>query len=182
MEAWLIAVIIVLLLVAVGGIAYVATRTRGTNGSRRLKERFGAEYDRVVESREDRAEAEQELRRRLERHDQLEIRDLSEEQRERYVNEWRDVQRRFVDAPEATLGEADRLITQVMRDRGYPTEHFDQKIEDLSVDHADTINAYREAHQIADRHERSGVSTDDLRLAMQHYRAVFEGLVGTQAA
>jgi hypothetical protein len=182
MEAWLIAVIIVLLLVVVGAGAYVATRNRGTTGSRRLKERFGPEYDRVVEDRADRSEGEQELRRRLERHEQLEIKDLSTEQRERYVTEWRDVQRRFVDDPEATLGEADRLITQVMRDRGYPTEHFDQKIEDLSVDHADTINSYRKAHEIADRHERGGVSTDDLRLAMQHYRAVFEGIVGTQAA
>jgi hypothetical protein len=181
MEAWLIAVIIVLLLVVVGAVAYGATRTRGT-GSRQLKERFGPEYDRVVEGKADRSEGEAELRRRLERHDQLEIRDLSAEQRERYVNEWRDVQRRFVDDPEATLGEADRLITQVMRDRGYPTEHFDQKIEDLSVDHADNINSYRKAHEIADRHERGGVSTDDLRLAMQHYRAVFEGIVGTQAA
>jgi hypothetical protein len=181
MDAWLIAVIIVLLLVAVGVIAF-ATRTDRTTGSRRLKERFGSEYDRVVEGRTDRAEAEQELRRRLERHEQFEIRDLSTEQRERYVNQWRDVQRRFVDEPEATLGEADRLITQVMRDRGYPTEHFDQKIEDLSVDHADTISSYREAHEIADRHERTGVSTDDLRLAMQRYRAVFEGVIGTQAA
>jgi hypothetical protein len=182
MEAWVIAVIIVLLLVAVGAIAFVATRTDSTTGSRRLKERFGPEYDRVVEGRADRSEGEQELRRRLERHEQFEIKDLSTEQRERYVNEWRDVQRRFVDAPEATLGEADRLITQVMRDRGYPTEHIDQKIEDLSVEHADTINSYREAHEIADRHERAGVSTDELRLAMQRYRTVFEGLVGTQAA
>jgi hypothetical protein len=181
MEAWLIAVIIVLLLVVVGAAAYVATRKRGT-GSRRLKERFGPEYDRVVDDKADRSEAERELQRRLERHDRLEIKDLSTEQRERYVNEWRDVQRRFVDDPENTLGEADRLITQVMRDRGYPTEHIDQKIEDLSVDHADTINSYRKAHEIADRHERAGVSTDDLRLAMQHYRTVFEGLVGTQAA
>lgn len=182
MEAWLIAVIIVLLLVVVGAVAYVATRKRGTTGSRRLKEQFGPEYDRVVEGGEDRSEGEQELRRRLERHDQLEIKDLTAEQRERYVNDWRDVQRRFVDDPEATLGEADRLITQVMRDRGYPTEHIDQKIEDLSVEHADTINSYREAHEIADRHERAGVSTDELRLAMQRYRTVFEGLVGTQAA
>lgn len=181
MDAWLIAVIIVLLLVAVGVIAYATMRTRGT-GSRRLKERFGPEYDRVVEGREDRSEGERELRRRLERHEQLEIRDLTAEQRERYTNQWGDVQRRFVDHPQDAIGEADRLITQVMRDRGYPTEHFDQKIEDLSVDHAEAINSYRQAHEVADRHERTGVSTDELRLAMQHYRSVFEDLVGTQAA
>jgi hypothetical protein len=67
-----------------------------------------------------------------------------------------------------------------MRDRGYPTEHYDQKLEDLSVEHADTLGAYREAHAIADRHEQNGVTTDELRLAMQRYRVVFEGIVGTR--
>jgi predicted nucleic acid-binding protein len=178
METWVIAVIIVLLVIGVA--AYAATRTRRGNSSRGLKERFGSEYDRVVERTPDRSEAEQELQRRVERHDQLDITDLSEEQRERYVVAWRDVQRRFVDEPEATLGDADRLITQAMRDRGYPTEHYDQKVEDLSVEHADAIGAYREAHAIADRHEQNGVTTDELRLAMQRYRVVFEGIVGTR--
>jgi hypothetical protein len=180
MDAWIIAVIIVLLVIGV--VAFASTRTRRTRDSRQLKERFGSEYDRVVERSDDRSEAEQELQRRVERHDQLDIRDLSTEQRERYVNAWRDVQRRFVDDPEGTLGEADRLITQAMRDRGYPTEHFDQKVEDLTVEHAETVNAYREAHAIADRHERDGVSTDDLRLAMQRFRTIFEDIVGTQTA
>ena len=180
MDAWIIAVIIVLLVIGV--VAFASTRTRRTRDSRQLKERFGSEYDRVVERSDDRSEAEQELQRRVERHDQLDIRDLSTEQRERYVNAWRDVQRRFVDDPEGTLGEADRLITQAMRDRGYPTEHFDQKVDDLTVEHAETVNAYREAHAIADRHERDGVSTDDLRLAMQRFRTIFEDIVGTQTA
>jgi hypothetical protein len=178
MDVWLIAVIVVLL--AVGAAAFYALRTRRATGSRQLKERFGGEYDRVVERAPDREQAEKELQRRVERRDQLDITDLTQEQRDRYVTSWRDVQRRFVDDPEGTLGEADRLITQAMRDRGYPTEHFGQKVEDLSVDHADTINAYREAHEIADRHEQAGVSTDELRLAMQRYRTVFESIVGTQ--
>jgi hypothetical protein len=180
MDAWVIAVIVVLLVIAL--VAFLATRTRRGKGSRGLKEQFGSEYDRVVERSNDRSEAERELQRRVERHEQLDLRDLSTDQREHYVTAWRDVQRRFVDDPETTLGEADRLITQAMRDRGYPTEHFDQKVNDLSVEHADTVNAYREAHAIADRHERDGVSTDDLRVAMQRYRAIFEDIVGTQTA
>lgn len=180
MDAWLIALVVVLLVV--GAVAFVGSRKRRTQGSRKLKERFGPEYDRVVERAPDRSKAEAELQRRVERHDQFEVVELSADQREHYITTWRDVQRRFVDQPEATLGEADRLITQVMRDRGYPTEHFGQKIEDLSVEHADTINAYREAHDIADRHEQVGVSTDELRLAMQRYRTVFEGIVGAQTA
>jgi predicted nucleic acid-binding protein len=180
MDVWLIVVIVVIVLLLAAGAAAYVVRTRQVTGRRRLKERFGGEYDRVVERTADRTEAERELRRRVERRERLDIVDLSADERERYVRAWRDLQVRFVDAPEATLGDADRLITQAMRDRGYPTEHLDQKIDDLSVDHADTVNAYRAAHEIADRHERAGVSTDDLRVAMQRYRTVFEGVVGTR--
>lgn len=178
MDVWIIVVVVVLLLLAVA--AYLGIRSRRSSTSRNLKQRFGTEYDRVVERASDRGEAEQELERRVERHERLDITELSPEQRERYAEQWLDVQRRFVDDPAGTLGDADRLITQAMRERGYPTEHYDQKIEDLSVDHAGTLDAYREAHQIADRHERGGVSTDELRRAMQHYRTVFEDIVETR--
>ena len=32
-----------------------------------------------------------------------------------------------MDDPEGAVGDADRLIQQVMRDRGYPVEDFDQR-------------------------------------------------------
>lgn len=178
MDVWGIVIIVVLVLVGVA--AWAGLRTRRADGSRRLRERFGDEYDRAIERASDTDAAERELERRVERHDRMQITELSEQDRDRYVEAWRDVQRRFVDEPEATLGEADRLITRAMRDRGYPTEHFDQKVEDLSVEHADTLDAYREAHHIADRHERQGVSTDELRRAMQHYRTIFEAIVDTR--
>lgn len=178
MDVWIIVVVVVLIIVALA--AYFGTRSRRSGNSRQLKEQFGSEYDRVVEAKSDRASAEEELERRVERHERLSIAELSSEQRERYAVAWRDVQRRFVDDPEGTLGDADRLITQAMRDRGYPTEHYGQKMDDLSVEHAGTLDAYREAHEIADRHEQQGVSTDDLRRAMQRYRTVFEDIIGTQ--
>lgn len=179
MDVWiLVAVVVVVVLIAVA--AYFGLRSRQSSDDRGLKEQFGSEYDRVAERASDEREAERELERRVERHDSLDITPLSDEKRQRYVEEWRDVQRRFVDDPEGTLGDADRLITQAMRDRGYPTEHLDQKIEDLSVEHGDRIDAYREAHEIADRHEREGVSTDELRHAMQRYRKIFEEIVETR--
>lgn len=178
MDVWVIVVVVVIVIVAIA--AYLGMRSRQTNGSNQLKQRFGDEYDRTVEQTSDRKQAEQELERRVERHERLNITELSDDDRQRYADAWRDIQRRFVDEPEATLGDADRLITQAMRDRGYPTEHRDQKIEDLSVDHADTLDAYREAHDITDRHERGGVSTDELRRAMQRYRTVFEDIVETR--
>lgn len=178
MDVWIIVVVVVLIIVALA--AYLGTRSRSRGSSRQLKERFGGEYDRVVDARSDQASAEEELERRVERHERLSITELSAEQQERHAGAWRDVQRRFVDDPEGTLGDADRLITQAMRDRGYPTEHFDQKMDDLSVEHAGTLDAYREAHEIADRHEREGVPTEELRRAMQRYRTVFEDVVGTR--
>lgn len=178
MDVWVIVIIVVLAVVGVA--AWAGLRTRRADGSRTLKERFGDEYDRAVEHASDTSEAERELERRVERHERLQITELSQQDRDRYAEAWLDVQRRFVDDPEATLGDADRLITGAMHDRGYPTEHFDQKVEDLSVEHADTLNAYREAHEIADRHERQGVSTDELRRAMQHYRTIFEAIVETR--
>ncbi|HSJ46362.1 MAG TPA: hypothetical protein VK923_16925 [Euzebyales bacterium] len=178
MDVWVIVIIVVLALVGIA--AWAGLRTRRADGSRRLRERFGDEYDRAVAHASDTSEAERELERRIERLERLQITELSTEDRDRYVAAWRDVQRRFVDEPEATLGEADRLITHAMRARGYPTEHFEQKVEDLSVEHADTLEAYREAHRIADRHEREGVSTDELRRAMQHYRTIFEAIVETR--
>ncbi|CAN5838390.1 hypothetical protein BH23ACT10_BH23ACT10_20420 [soil metagenome] len=178
MDVWVIAVIVVLVLVAVA--AYLGMRSRQSDDSGQLKQQFGDEYDRTVASSSDPEKAEHELKRRVERHERLDITELSDEDRQRYANEWRDVQRRFVDEPEATLGDADRLITRAMRDRGYPTEHYDQKVEDLSVEHAGTLDAYREAHDITDRHERDGVSTDELRHAMQRYRTVFEDIVETR--
>lgn len=99
--------------------------------------------------------------------------------RERYADEWRTVQSRFVDQPKEALTEADLLVTNVMRDRGYPMEAFDQRVADISADHPNVTENYRAAHAIAARTERSEVSTEDLRRAMVHYRALFNDLLGT---
>jgi hypothetical protein len=45
------------------------------------------------------------------------------------------------------------------------------------VDHPLVISNYRAAHEIAVRDERNQVSTEDLRVAMRHYRALFEDLL-----
>ena len=36
-----------------------------------------------------------------------------------------------------------------MRERGYPMGDFDQRAEDISVDHPEVVSNYRTAHDIA---------------------------------
>ncbi|MBC6463821.1 hypothetical protein, partial [Actinomadura sp. HBU206391] len=99
--------------------------------------------------------------------------------RERYREQWTQIQEKFVDDPEAVVGQADRLVTTVAAERGYPTGSFDEQITTLSVDHGHTVDHYRRAHEIGDRAGRKEASTEDLRQAMVHYRALFEDLLGT---
>ncbi|MFC4585687.1 hypothetical protein [Sphaerisporangium corydalis] len=144
---------------------------------RRLQERFGPEYERTVGERENRRAAEQELREREQRHATLDIKTLAPEVRSTYTKKWAEVQERFVDAPGFAVTEADHLVTAVMADRGYPTEGFEQQVSDLSVSYAPTLDHYRKAHEISSRAARQEASTEELRQAMVHYRALFEELL-----
>jgi hypothetical protein len=169
-----VVVIVIVVIVVLGVLGFVA---RGQARRRGLRRRFGPEYDRTVESHESTREAEQELLAREKRHDELEIRPLDPEARERHLAEWRQVQERFVDAPETAVTEADRLLVLVMGERGYPTEGYEQQVSDLSVEHATTIDRYRNAHDISTQAEAKKASTEDLRQAMVHYRALFTELL-----
>lgn len=143
----------------------------------RLRERFGSEYDRVLESTGDRRAVEEELLRREQRVMQFDIRPLSPEQRSRYAEDWRMVQASFVDTPAPAVADADTLVTEVMRMRGYPMGDFEQRAEDLSVDHPRVVENYRAARGLAVRTERGEADTEDLRQAMIHYRELFEDLL-----
>ena len=168
----LVAILVVLVLLAL--LAFFAGRQRR---SRKLQDTFGPEYQRTVEETGDRKAAEAELVERTERRAGFEIVPLEPEARVRYVEAWRHTQAQFVDEPAEATREADRLITSVMRDRGYPVDDFDQRAADLSVDHPQVVDDYRAAHAIAARNERSEASTEDLRQALVHYRSLFEELL-----
>jgi hypothetical protein len=168
-----IVVVLVVLAVIVAIAAFALRQRRGPN----LRERFGPEYDRTVQETGSRQEAERVLAQRVERRRQLDIRELQPEERQRYSQEWLAVQSRFVDDPKGAVGEADNLVSSVMRARGYPIEDFDQQAADVSVDHASAVPDFRQAHEVLTS-ARGDVATDDLRQAMVHYRALFEQLVG----
>jgi hypothetical protein len=142
-----------------------------------LRERFGPEYNRAVDEHDDRRSAEAELERREKQRERLDIVPLAPESRERYLASWRDLQTGFVDEPERSVGEADRLVTEVMRERGYPMDEFDQRVADISVDHPNVVEHYRAAHGISIASDNGEASTEDLRQAVVHYRALFEELL-----
>ncbi|HEY1976330.1 MAG TPA: hypothetical protein VGG89_07295 [Candidatus Baltobacteraceae bacterium] len=148
--------------------------------SRELVKRFGPEYERTLRERGDRAEAERELATRQARVRKFHIEELPAGAKDRYVEEWRTVQTRFVDEPRAAVVDADHLVVAVMRDRGYPMENFEQRAADISPDHPHVVEDYRVAHGIAARSERGEVSTEDLRQAMQHYHTLFDELLGAE--
>ena len=149
--------------------------------SQQLQEGFGPEYERAVEERGDRREAEAELAERRERRSQLDIRPLEPGARERYAERWQAAQRRFVDQPAPAVAEADALVSAVMSERGYPvSDEFDQRAADISVDHPVVVEHYRAAHAISLRATAGDASTEDLRQAMVHFRALFDELLGRE--
>jgi hypothetical protein len=143
-----------------------------------LRKRFGPEYDRTVHETGSERRAEAELDARARRVARLQIRTLDEADALRFAEEWRVLQIRFVDEPSAAIAEADRLVGDVMTARGYPLGDFDQRAADISVDHPRVVANYRAARDIARRQGRGEASTEDLRQAVIHYRALFEDLLG----
>ena len=168
---WFIVVVVVVL--AVVGLVMTARQRRHS-----LQERFGAEYDRSVESAGGRRQAERELRDKVTRRDQLDIRPLTAESRERYADEWASVQEGFVDAPGDAVDQADALVVQVMMERGYPVEDFETRSDMASVDHPGVVDHYRAAHQIRSANRTGEADTEQLRVAVVHYRWLFDALLG----
>lgn len=167
-------IVVVVLVAAVVAITVARRRTR-----ERLQHHFGSEYEHQLEQAHgNRAKAEAELIKREKRVEKFDIRPLPPEQRERFLDDWTRVQAKFVDDPERSVAQADALVAEVMRARGYPVEDFEQRAGDLSVEHPRLVENYRAAHEIARRHARGEAGTEDLRSAFIGYRALFEELLG----
>lgn len=146
--------------------------------SRRLRGRFGPEYDRNVAEAGNRRAAERELAEREKRHSRLTLRPLPVESRQRYADGWMQVQERFVNEPGPALIEADELVHMAMRECGYPAGDFDQQVADLSVEHARVAGDYRAAHEIRGRHAYA--TTEELRQALVHHRTVLSELMSAE--
>jgi hypothetical protein len=145
--------------------------------SAHLRQRFGPEYERSLRQHGDAAVAERELETRERRIEALDIHPLSSADATRFSNAWLDIQSRFIDSPGEATVEADNLVNEVMRARGYPMATFDQRAADISVNHPRVVENYRAARAIVERHRRGDATTEDLRQGLVHYRELFAELL-----
>ncbi|MGZ4609080.1 MAG: hypothetical protein ACXV2H_02335 [Actinomycetes bacterium] len=169
-----IVILLVLVLLAVGAVALILAAKRRAR-SEELQGRFGPEYDRAIDEHGDRKAAESHLADVADRRDALEIRDLAPEERERFSHRWLAVQTAFVDDPSGAVRDADHLVAEVMRERGYPVDDFDTKVDMVAADHPLVAEHYRAAHTVGSRVKEHG--TEDQRQAFVHYRALFAELL-----
>ena len=169
------AIVLVLIVVAIA----VVRRRRHSNW---LRDQFGGEYDRVMDTSDKRRDAERDLDDRIDLRENVELRELSPASRDRYLGEWRDIQGRFVDRPETAVDEVDALVAQVMRERGYPVDDFETRAGLVSVDHPQLVEDYRHAHDVALRNRQRSAETEELREALLRYRSLFDALLGTRSS
>jgi len=172
-----IIVVIVVAVIVVGAVVFGVMAVR----RRRLQQRFGPEYDRLVGERGSRREAEAELTGRERRVQDLDIQPLTDAARAGYAGQWTSIQEQFVDMPADAVSGAQLLVAAVMTERGYPVEQDDQVLADLSVGHSGTLDRYRAAEEISGKATAGTASTEDLRQAMTGYRALFADLLGEPA-
>jgi hypothetical protein len=179
MPAWSWIVIAAAVVIVVAMAVIVARSVNRRKRSERLKNHFGPEYERAVGEAGDQRAGEKELVARERKRQKLDIVALAPEAHAKYAEHWRTVQTAFVDNPSKAVGDADRLVTQVMRERGYPVDDFDQRAADISVDHPNVVEHYRAAHTLHMAQERGDIGTEAQREAFVHYRALFEKLLAT---
>jgi len=178
METTEIVVLVVVALVVLAIVAALLAAQKRKRERERLQSTFGSEYDRTVDSSDGRRDAERDLAAREQRRSSFDIHPLSTAGRQAFAARWTATQADFVDRPAEAVTSADQLVSEVMHRRGYPVGDFDQQARDVSVDHAEVVQEYRAAHDISLLNDRQQATTEQLRQAMVHYRALFTELLG----
>ncbi len=174
-------IVVALAVLALAVVIAVAVARRARQRSQMLRERFGPEYERTIKQYGSRR-GESALAARVERVEQISIRELSDEERTRFGSSWESIQAQFVDDPRTAVARANDLIKDVMRARGYSADdQFEQRAADLSVDHPDVVQHYRAARSLARSGADQTMNTEELRQAVVHYRALFADLLQPSA-
>src|ERR1700721_4159361 len=97
-------VIFVIAVVAVAALLVLQNRTK------KLRARFGPEYDRAVAESGNKFKAEAQLEKVEKRVSQYPLRPLTPADRDRFQQSWRAGQAKFVDHPRGAFVEADQLL------------------------------------------------------------------------
>jgi type II secretory pathway pseudopilin PulG len=177
MSAWVWILIAAVVIVAIPALIVVLGIVSSRRKTQRLKQHYGREYERLLSETGSEKAANRELTTRERKRGKLDIVPLTPAALSDFTARWQEVQATFVDNPAASVGVADRLVTEVMRQRGYPVDDFDRRAADISVDHPQIVDNYRAAHSIhTSQHD---VSTEQQRKAFVHYRALFDRLLET---
>jgi hypothetical protein len=158
-------------------LAYLLAVMLRRGRSRKLQEEFGSEYDTAIGRHGSRTRAETDLMKRKERVSSLRLRSLTDTERARYITQWERIQSRFVDEPSLSIREANLLVADVMKAKGYPIRDFHTRANDLSVIHPSLAENYRAAHAIFLRNEQGHADTEELRQAVVFYRGIFADLL-----
>lgn len=183
----IIAIVVVVAVVLAGGIAYFARSSiLPARRTARLKQRFGAEYERAVATHGDTAGAERDLTDRLDRRNAIELRNLTDSERRAHIDTWSVIQQEFVDAPVRAVHDARGLVEAIMRDVGYPDiptgtadDHaFERLTRVLSVDHPAAVSAFHRAHAAGHLTGADQERTESLREALVAYRTLADSLLG----
>ena len=141
-----------------------------------LQEQFGPEYQRAVADQGTGGGEKRLSEVESERKD-LQIRPLAPAARDRYLDEWRQAEARFVSDPRDATRAAEALVIRVLEERGYPRDGDSERFVALvSVDHPDVADRYRHGHAMLDGVDGSE-STENLRKAMLDFRSVLEDVV-----
>ena len=177
METWevitLVIVVAVVIVLAFAVVAVVSKRRRRAH----LRERFGPEYDRAV-STSGRRDGESRLSEVEKEHEELAIRDLPVAARERYLEDWRQAEARFVNDPAEAARAAEQLVARLLGDRGYPVNgDTEASVAHVAVDHPDVAERYRHGQAMIENDADD--NTENLRKAMIDFRSVLDELVGS---
>jgi hypothetical protein len=174
MQLWQLVTIGVAAAVVVAILGWVLYERRRTN---HLRGRFGPEYDRAVTDIGNRRRAESALQQRETRARELRSRPLSISDRDKFVSEWKMCQVQFVDDPAGAVEEADRVVSDIMRTRGYTVDNPYDRAADIAAAYPDRSDSYREATGIISSHHRGRATTEDLRRAFIYYRELFDEIL-----
>ena len=175
-----IAILILAVLIVAAAAGFMAVRARN---ARELRASFGPEYDRMLAEQGTRSAADAEARRRLRAHDDLELKTLSQEDKQYYAESWGHVRADFVDHPATSLISGDRLVQSLLNDLGY---HADpqERMALVSVPHSAELTEYRDARDIVRRVEEDSedVSTEQMRVALAACGQLMDELLGIRRA